>query len=139
LNLSPTLLANLVTTWALVGLIWVVELAVYPLYERIGAASFAAYHEGWTTGITWIVGPLMLGELLACGAWLVERPRLGVLLALPVAVAWAVTAFWAVPMHGRLAAGFDEAAWRSLLWANHVRTAAWTLRGAALVVAALRS
>ena len=139
MDASPALVANLAASAALVGLIWVVELAVYPLYARIGPESFAAYHAGWTSGITLVVGPLMLAELLAA-AWLVaDRPALGAWAAVPVAVAWGVTALWAVPMHGRLAGGFEEEAWRSLCNANHVRTAAWTLRAALLAWAYARS
>jgi len=136
---GTALLANLAVTSALIGLIWVVEVAVYPLYARIGPESFVAYHAAWTGAITLVVGPLMLAEVVV-GAWLVaEQPRLAVVAAVPIAVAWGVTAFWAVPMHGRLDAGFVLTEWRSLLWANHVRTAAWTARGALLAWAALRA
>jgi hypothetical protein len=136
---GPALLANLAATSALVGLIWVVEVAVYPLYARVGPESFVGYHAAWSGAITLVVGPLMLAEV-AAGAWLfTERPKLALVAAVPVAVAWAATAFWAVPMHAKLDAGFVVTAWNSLLWANHVRTAAWTARGALLAWAALKA
>jgi hypothetical protein len=134
---GPAHLANIAVTFALVGLIWVVEVAVYPLYARVGPESFVAYHEGWSSAITLVVGPLMLAEVVA-GAWLyTERPKLALLAAVPVVVAWAVTALWAVPMHAKLDAGFTVTVWRSLLWANHVRTAAWTARAGLLAWAAM--
>jgi hypothetical protein len=92
----------------------------------------------WTAAITLVVAPLMLAELVAAGLLCREAPRLGVALLVPVAVAWAVTAFWAVPMHGRLDAAFldtglVDADWRSLCLANHVRAVAWTLRAGVLL------
>lgn len=135
---GPALLANLAVTSALIGLIWVVEVAVYPLYAKIGPESFASYHAGWSAAITLVVGPLMLAEVLAAAVLFAERPRLAMVAAIPIVVAWAVTALWSVPMHGKLSAGFTEAAWASLLMSNHVRTAAWTARGALLGWAVFR-
>ena len=138
LPVSRALWLNLLCTSALFGLIWTVDVAVYPLYARIGPESFVAYHAAWTGAITLVVGPLMLAEAGA-GLWLtVDRPRLGLWLLLPILVAWAVTAGWAVPMHGRLDAGFNQEDWQSLCWANHVRAVAWTLRMGALAWLAWR-
>lgn len=135
---TPLIALNLACSAALVGLIWTVGVAVYPLYAHIGPERFGAYHRGWTAAITYVVGPLMLAELVAAGLLCREAPRLGVALLVPVVVAWAVTAFWAVPMHGRLETGFVDADWRSLCLANHVRAAAWTLRAGVLLAVALR-
>ncbi|MES2643648.1 MAG: hypothetical protein V4850_29450 [Myxococcota bacterium] len=135
---TPVLALNLACSAALVGLVWTVGVAVYPLYAHIGPESFAAYHHAWTAAITLVVAPLMLAELVAAGLLCREAPRLGVALLVPVVLAWAVTAFWAVPMHGRLDVGFVQADWRSLCLANHVRAVAWTLRAGVLLGVAVR-
>lgn len=136
---SAALIANLAVTSALVGLIWVVDVAVYPLYARVGAASFVDYHQGWSAGITWVVAPLMFAEV-AAAVWLFQSaPRLAAIAAVPIAIAWAVTFFWSVPMHGALEAGFAEAPWRSLMLSNHVRAVAWTARAGLLGWVALRA
>jgi hypothetical protein len=140
--LDPVLVAHLAVTWALVGLIWVVQLAIYPQFARIGGRDFRRYHDSYTTGITAVVAPAMGIELLT-GAWLLLSPEQEANRTL-----WAVgfalivfnfahTALISVPLHGTLSAGFDELAHRRLVRANLLRTAAWTARGALVVLALL--
>ena len=138
------LLVQLATTLPLVGLIWLVQVVAYPLFARVNAADFAAYHAAHSRLITLVVGPLMLGELLAAVAWLLVQdgsvPRgvawtgLGL-----VAAAWLVTAFASVPQHEVLARSFEARAHEVLVSTNWLRTAAWTARGALLLWATARS
>ncbi|MDJ0522835.1 MAG: hypothetical protein QNJ90_12275 [Planctomycetota bacterium] len=121
-------------TWALVGLIWTIQLVHYPLMDGVGRERFDAYHKRHTLAITWIVGPLMLTELLTAVPLAIAPPQ-GVSawsawagLAL-IAVTWMVTAFVSVPQHQRLEAGFEADAHRRLVRTNWIRTAAWTARG----------
>jgi hypothetical protein len=138
------LLAQLATTLPLVGLIWMVQVVAYPLFARAGAAGFPGYHAAHSAWIGLVVGPLMVGELLAAGLFLLERPAFvpgwlpwaGVTLVL---AAWATTAFVSVPMHGVLARGFDAHAHAVLVSTNWIRTAAWTARGAMLLWATGRA
>ena len=127
------LLAHCAATWALIGLIWNVQLVQYPAFLLVGATEFARYHEAHCRRITWIVGPLMGIELLTGAALWWERPAgFTDLLAagglVLIAVNWLATAFVAVPLHGR-ASGRDEAVRRALVRTNWIRTVAWTLRG----------
>lgn len=122
-------------TWGLVGLIWVVQLVLYPAFARVPAAAFPAYHALHTRAITWVVAPLMILEV-ATAAWLVAggyRPSWFLASLLPLAVNWASTAFVQVPLHRRLAQAFDAEAHRRLVGTNWVRTAAWTARGLCLL------
>jgi hypothetical protein len=128
-------------TLALVGLIWFVQVVHYPLFGRVGAEGFPQYATLHQRRTTWVVAPLMLIEA-GTGLWLVVdsalpawQPWTG--LALLVAI-WASTACLQVPLHGRLAAGFDPRAHRALVRTNWLRTAAWTARGA-LVLLMLRA
>lgn len=126
---------HLAVTWALVGVIWVVQLVLYPAFARVPAAAFPEYHAHHTRAITWVVAPLMLLEV-ATAAWLLARGfRAPWFLSslLPLAVNWASTAFVQVPLHGRLARAFDAEAHRRLVGTNWVRTAAWTARGLCLL------
>lgn len=121
-------------TWALVGLIWTIDVVHYPLFAHVGK-GFRAYHEEHMRRITPVVGPLMLVEL-ATGAWLWLEPpggdgalAWGIGFAL-IALSWSITGLFAVPAHGRLErGGFDAAAHRALMWADRARTAVWTARG----------
>ena len=131
---AAAVLLQAATTLPLVGLIWTVQLVHYPLFDGVGADRFAAYERRHAARITWIVAPLMLVELAVSG-WLAVAPPASVPAwwcrtgAAATAGIWLSTYFVQVPLHGRLAAGFDAAAHRRLVRTNWVRTALWTLRG----------
>ena len=128
-------IANIGSTLMMVGVIWFVQIVHYPLFAMVGPDGFINYersHQGMTT---WVVAPLMLVEL-ASTIWLAIRVispvrpiEAWVGLAL-VAAAWASTFALQVPLHERLAQGFDAAAVERLVATNWVRTVIWSLRGA---------
>ncbi|MFT6399592.1 MAG: hypothetical protein ACJAYU_004361 [Bradymonadia bacterium] len=130
----PLLLIQLATTLPLCGLIWLIQLVHYPLLAEVGTESFPGYHASHSARISLIVVPLMLLELASAGLLLTMRPP-----GLPiwqaasgmalVTLVWGSTFFLQVPMHSRLAGGFDQAAWASLVTGNWFRTFGWTLRG----------
>jgi len=128
------LLVHTAATWALVGLVWTIQLVQYPGFADVGPAQFAAFHEHHKTRITWIVAPLMLVELvsglalIAYGPPGLSRSAVWVGVAL-IGLNWAHTAFVAVPLHARLGA-HREAAQRALVATNWIRTIAWSARGA---------
>lgn len=132
------LLVQVATTLPLVGLIWLVQLVVYPQFGRVGTREFTGYHAAHARGITWIVAPLMLGELGAAIAWVVADVsflQIGGLVL--VVIVWGATGVLSVPQHDVLARGYAATAHARLVATNWVRTCAWTARGV-LVVAALR-
>ncbi len=120
-------------TFALFGLIWVVQLAIYPLFQRVGREGFVAYHAAYCARIAWVVTPLMMIEVLSIVGlmWLDPGPfaprELGFNLA-AIAGIWGATALWSVPAHRRLTRGFDPAAFQSLVKTNWIRTGLWTAR-----------
>jgi len=127
-------LIQFAATWALVGLIWLVQVVHYPLFSQVGSVDFNGYHHNHTRLISWVVGPPMLVEGLSAVALVWYRPaavpELAALAGLALLIViWASTAFLQVPQHNRLARGFDTASYRKLVTTNWVRTAAWSLRG----------
>lgn len=132
--IAAVLLLHVAATWAMVGLIWFVQVVHYPMFALVGADGFARYEQVHAMRTTWVVAPLMLTEL-ATGVLLVAvRPvalpqgALVAGLALLVVIRLS-TAFLSVPRHTALAAGFDAAVHGALVTTNWVRTIAWTLRG----------
>lgn len=117
----------------LAGLIWVVQLVHYPLFDRVEAGAFPSFHAAHSRRISLIVVPAMALEALLA-LLLVLRPTAGVSPGLAVAGLLLVavnalsTAFLQVPLHRRLATGFDPAAHRALVRTNVVRTIAWSAR-----------
>ncbi len=127
------LVAHAAATWAMTGLIWFVQIVHYPLFADVGRQDFAAYEAAHARLTTWVVAPLMLAELIAAVSIALSGPQpiparerwLGLAL---VGVLWLSTAAVQVPLHHRLAAGFDAGAWSTLVRSNWIRTLAWSLR-----------
>ncbi len=128
------LLAHFASTCAMAGVIWIVQLVIYPQFADVGAEAFPAYHRHYTDLITLVVGPLMLVELATAILIFLQlrlAPRLRHFAAAGLAAVlllWLVTALVQVPAHDRLAAAYTNELARSLVFGNWVRTALWTIR-----------
>jgi hypothetical protein len=136
---TAALLANLLATTVMVGIIWFVQIVHYPLLARFGAdAGVAVAHEhqrrtGFVVAAPMAVeGTSTLALLVAApdgvSGWL---PWAGALL---LAVALGCTVLLSVPLHARMAAGHDPSVGRRLVRTNWPRTVAWTARGAVCTV-----
>ncbi len=141
---NTILLANAAATLYMVGLIWMVQIVHYPLFDGVGAEAFTDYEARHTRRMTPIVLPPMVIELVSAILLVVMLPAArasGV--AVPMWMAWAglglvlllwgVTFALSVPQHAKLAHGFDLRAYRLLVDTNWLRTTAWTLRGGLVV------
>jgi hypothetical protein len=137
--LAVCLAVNVLASGAMAGVIWAVQLAIYPRFAEVPAEAFVRYHRRYCTGIGWVVGPLMLAELTAGVTWIVlapQSPAAWCAVGLTV-VALGSTAVFQVPLHRRLAAGWDPVAGRRLVQTNWLRTAAWTARAVLVTVVAV--
>jgi hypothetical protein len=127
------LLLQLAATLFLTGVIWVVQLVQYPFFAYINPASFPKYHDDYRFWITPIVAPPMIIELITAVILVFYPPQnidsklIWLALVLTVIV-WASTFFLQVPLHEKLAAGFEANAHSALVRTNWLRTAAWSLR-----------
>jgi hypothetical protein len=133
------LFVHLALTWALVGLIWTIQLVQYPGFALVGSTEFAAYHKHHTTRMGWVVAPLMGGELLTGIAlfWIGPEGLSAFLLWTGLgltALNWGWTVFVAVPLHMRMGPKADKLK-QALVNTNWVRTAAWSTRGVWALVA----
>lgn len=129
------LLAHLAVTWAMVGVIWTVQLLQYPVMARVPAEGFAVFelaHQRRITAVLALFAPLEIVTAAAVAVAVPEVPRwLSIGAGAVLAAVWLATAAFYGPLHGRLAAGFDAVLHRRLVSTNWWRTAAWTARGAA--------
>jgi len=127
------LLIHAAATLLMLGVILIVQRVHYPLFRYVRTADYEAFQAAHMRRITWIVGPAMTTELVTAG-WIAWTPPPG----LPpwmgwtglglVAFIWITTGLVQVPLHRRLADGFDAAAHRRLVATNWWRTGAWALR-----------
>jgi uncharacterized membrane protein len=137
--MTTVLVAGAAATWAMAGLIWMVQVVHYPMLARMSALSPVTAATDHQRRISFVVGPLMAVEGVTALVLLVERPAtMGVaaawLAASLLGIALLSTVTVQVPLHSRLAEGHDQAAAQRLITTNWVRTAAWTGRGVVLAV-----
>jgi hypothetical protein len=142
MSAEPVIILHAAATWAMVGLIWFVQLVHYPLFAAVGTDGFVAYEAQHTRRTTWVVAVLMpveVGTALLLTTVDSVPPGLAWTGAVLVVAIWLITLLVQVPQHRTLGSGFSEATWRALVRGNWIRTAAWSLRGviAAIMLAAL--
>lgn len=128
---------HLAVTWMLVGLIWTVQIVVYPQFRRVGEPEFPPYHFAHCFRIGLVVGPLLLLEAASAGLllYLGQRDTWFIVSLVLMGVNWLSTAVLQAPMHTKLALGFNSETVRRLILTNWIRTVAWTVRG--LLLAAM--
>ena len=131
---SSTVSMDLVKTiidWAILVVVWLVQLAVYPGFCRIEKSRFVTWHSRYLRLMGYLVGPLMIGQL-AFAVWNVFMARhwisaetlyLGL-----VALTWIATFRMVVPIHDKLQSRGNESKFvRQLVWANWPRTVLWSV------------
>lgn len=109
-------------------LIWLVQIIIYPGMHGWDKTRFADLHRDYARRISFIVGPLMLGQAALALHQIIEVP--GVVAAVQIALiaaVWSVTGLVSVPLHRRLSGGYDERAVDRLVASNWLRTAGWSL------------
>ena len=128
------LLLHAGATAAMVGLIWTVQLVIYPLLRSTEPPMFVAIHRLHTTRISVVLALFAPVEALSAVLLVSSRPDsvsdtlLWGGLAL-LAIAWGLTLLLSAPAHASLRAGYDLDAINRLIRSNWLRTATWTARG----------
>lgn len=133
------LLTQFASTLFLTGLIWVTQLTQYPSFAWFSQHEFPQNHDKYRARIALIATPAMILEAVSGGLLIIYRPpSVGVFgawfgMAL-IAVIWLSMFLIQVPLHERLSKGFDTAAIKRLVITNWIRTIAWTIRSAMLIL-----
>lgn len=129
-NSLPAALHLAATLW-MTGLVWCVQVVHYPLMSFVERSRHPHFAQQHARRIGWIVAPVMLLEL-ATNILLAIQPsyhqaawRTALVL---LACIWISTFTLQVPLHNRLAHGFDETAHRKLVLTNWIRTLLWSAR-----------
>ena len=131
MNGSLVAAAHLLTTFAMAGLIWFVQIVHYPMMASFDRQNFASHEKEHCDRTGWVVVPLMLVEIFTFALLLLEglRSNTFLLSGLLLGVIWASTFLLQVPLHRTLLQGWNAEAHRQLVTTNWIRTAAWTGRG----------
>ena len=115
-------------TAALAGLVWVVQLVVYPAFRTVGPThQWPEYHRTHSRRMVRLIALPWAVQGVTIAALLVRQPSpLLLLTGALAATTVAVTVLVSVPLHVRLGQAYDEATAVRLIRTNWLRTAAWT-------------
>lgn len=136
------LLVCLAATLYMTGVIWMVQLAHYPLFAQVGTDAFATYHQAHQQRMGLVVMLPMVIEAITTGLLPFLKPSvvsfwLVWLAIVLLVIIWGMTFFIQIPYHGQLAlsSGRDRMALiNRLVASNWWRTCAWTGRSVLLLV-----
>ena len=127
------LYGHLICTVGMFSVIWFVQISHYPLLNYVPEESFKDYERAHIYRVSFIVGPLMLVEVLTASC-LIFLPFEGmqfylVLIGfLLVIINWLSTLFFQIPCHKKLEQGKDNDAIARLINTNWIRTIVWSIR-----------
>ena len=140
--MTSILLLQAAATLFMTGVIWFVQIVHYPLMARVGTSGFRDYEVAHARLTGYVVIVPMLVELV-CAILLLLRPpatfprSVVIAGAVLVVLIWMSTFLLQVPQHDKLHHAFDPQAHLRLVSTNWIRTIAWSIR-AALVLLMLR-
>lgn len=120
----------LITTAVMTGVIWVVQIYIYPNFQNISPSQWIEFHKFHTKMISFIVIPLMLTEgLFTClliGS-IFNIPLFQWILLMTI-IAWASTFIIQVPIHLKLSNSHQPILIKRIIHTNWIRTVAWTAK-----------
>ena len=123
------MLYKLLIDFGLVILIWLTQLVVYPSFSYYQPEDLVRWHTKYTTAVSIVVMPLMLGQVAVHGYGLLQEFNwMRFSACLLILLAWINTFFFAVPMHNKIGMGQEviESA-KGLVGINWYRTGLWSL------------
>ena len=130
----PLLVVHLAAVWFCAGLVWVVQVLVYPGFAGIGRAAFTEWHDRHTRLMSYVVSGPWAVQGVTTAVLLVRRPEgvpfwVAALSGVCGAATVAVTVLVSVPCHQRLSRGYDDEVLARLVRTNWWRVLAWTAGG----------
>lgn len=131
------LVANLAGTGLMVGFIWTIQLLTYPMMQAVPSDGFVAYelmHRNRVTAVLAVLAPTEIIASAGVAVFVDDVPGwLSIGAGALLFAIWLSTLLFYAPLHMRLSTGFDPVIHRRLVRTNWIRTAAWTVRGAAAI------
>ncbi len=123
------LVANIIITSILTGLILVTQIVSYPLFMKINSDIFYEYHKYYRKQISIIVLPVMLSELILTIVLLYLFPNLShTFILLFTVIIWLSTILIQVPIHNSLITKYNTEKIQHLIISNWIRTLFWLIK-----------
>lgn len=126
--MNAWMVTQLILCFYMAGVIWLVQLVHYPSFSRINAGEFRQFHSQHSRFLGYLVGPVMIAELVSALVLASSLRAFWILNLALVLLLWASTFLVSVPLHNQLAEGRDPRVMEKLVQTNWLRTALWTIR-----------
>lgn len=124
--ISFLLLSNIILSSIMTGIIWLVQIVIYPSFKLAKTTEFHNHH---VQTIGPIVGPLMIIELIAIIGLLHNNQSWIIICAgACLLVIWISTFFIQVPIHNQIRQNIKIPSMNRLILSNWIRTIFWTLK-----------
>ncbi len=117
---------NIYSNIYLIAISVMVQLIIYPSFKNYDNSNFRSFHSSYTKKMFFIVGPIMIIELLSTLYLVIKNTFL--FPSTIVALIWLTTFFLIVPVHNSLNSAFSIRTHKKLLRLNIVRTSFWVLK-----------
>jgi len=130
-SISTLLLLNIVLSAIMTGIIWLVQLVIYPSFEKAKSTEFQVHH---VKSIGPIVALLMIIELMTMMYVLTTDQHIILIsAAVCLVIIWLSTFLIQVPIHNQIQKNFDNLSIKRLILSNWIRTIFWTLKSILLL------
>ena len=128
--MSQILILHLISTSIMCGVIWIIQLVHYPLFNFVRIEDFTQFEKSHCNRITLIVLPTMGVELLSAIILLyISQDNLIYQINLFLLVLiWISTFLIQTRQHQKLNLGYNENIHKNLVNFNWIRTILWSIR-----------
>ena len=117
---------NLFSNIYLIAISIMVQFIIYPSFKNYSESTFKSFHSAYTKKMLFIVGPIMILELLST-LYLVIKKTFFFPTSI-VTLIWLITFFLIVPVHQSLNSSFNIRSHKKLLRLNFLRSTFWVLK-----------
>jgi len=120
---------RLLIDFGLLVLIWSVQRIIYPGFLHYSANELVKWHRIYTSRLTFIVLPLMFGQLAVSIYQMILKANFySVMSFIIVVLLWLSTFLQFVPLHSKISQGeVSQKILNSLVKKNWIRTILWTV------------
>lgn len=120
---------RLLFDFGLVVLIWLVQLVIYPSFLFYSKEQLISWHQKYTTRLTFIVIPLLFGQLITAILQLLNKITIYTVSSIVLIIlVWALTFTQFVPIHNKIASEKSNTQLlNKLVKLNWLRTIVWTI------------
>lgn len=127
---EPLILSfHVILTALMTGVIWVIQLVHYPSFHYVNMVVYTKFQKFHMARISYIVMPLMIGELVSGLTLLAYNMSVVYILNMVcLSLIWLSTFLLSVPCHAKLEKAYNYDAVERLVLTNWPRTLLWSGR-----------